>query len=176
MICNISVSTHAPAGARRIYACLTYLRKRLLIVIPRCDAESSVSKLPHVRRAKPLGPASIGENAADRVRPVSSGARNGQMKSKMSATLTSRSVGARGDEMAVSCIELSKNQGYKAAGERRGFPAARCWERSLRRSPYLFALSSALSSLINSMFCLIMSSLRAFCSSSSSSFACIAMT
>ena len=168
MICNISVSTHAPAGARRIYACLTYLRKRLLIVIPRCDAESSVSKLPHVRRAKPLGPASIGENAAD--------ARNGQMKSKMSATLTSRSVGARGDEMAVSCIKLSKKQEYKAAGERRGFPAARCWERSLRRSPYLFASSSALSSRISSMFCLIMSSLRAFCSSSSSSFACIAMT
>ena len=66
------------------------------------------------RNQKPLGPAYIGENAAD--------ARSGQKKSKMSATLTSRSVEARGDEMAVSCIKVSKNQGYKTAGKRLASP------------------------------------------------------
>ena len=53
---NISVSTHAPAGARRIYACLTYLRKRLLIVIPRYDAESSVVKFRNVSESEAAGP------------------------------------------------------------------------------------------------------------------------
>ena len=72
---NISVSTHAPAWARRIHTCLIYLRKSLLNVIPRSDAESSVVKFRNVSASEAAGPR----------------------------------VGARGDEMAVSCIRLSKN-------------------------------------------------------------------
>ena len=53
---NISVSTHAPAGARRIHTCLTYLRKRLLNVIPRYDAESSVVKFRNVSESEAAGP------------------------------------------------------------------------------------------------------------------------
>ena len=71
----------------------------MLIVIPRSDAESSVVKFRNVSESEAAGPRVHRENAADRVRPVSSGARNGQMKSKMSAARTGRSVGARGDEM-----------------------------------------------------------------------------
>ena len=74
------------------------------------------------RNQKPLGPASIGENAADRVCPVSSGARNGLRKFLMSAARTGRSVEARGDEMAVSCIRLSKNINRLGSA---GLPAVR---------------------------------------------------
>ena len=66
---NISVSTHAPAWARRIHTCLIYLRKRLLIVIPRYDAESSVVKFRNVSESEAAGP-----------RPVPPGARNGLRK------------------------------------------------------------------------------------------------
>ena len=53
---NISVSTHAPAWARRIHTCLIYLRKSLLNVIPRSDAESSVVKFRNVSESEAAGP------------------------------------------------------------------------------------------------------------------------
>ena len=43
----------------------SFLRKRLLIVIPRLTRNPASSNSVTYRNQKPLGPASIGENAAD---------------------------------------------------------------------------------------------------------------